>query len=170
MNELKNKQVLIAPKNGRQFSCFPAAVVVFVVNEKEEFLMLSHPDNANQWEPVNGGVESYGSILDNALRELKEEIGSEVKVKPLGTVHTMSFNYDSNCPNMISICYLMKYISGDILPGDDMEGSDFKWFTLKEINYSSTNVIVPKDGKWIFERAIELFRLWKDREQKLEND
>ncbi len=166
---MQKKIELITPKNGRVFSCFPAAVIVFLVNEKEEFLMLSHPDRKGQWEPVNGGVENFGNILENALRELKEEIGNDVKVKPLGTVHTMSFNYDSNCPNMISICYLMKFLSGDILPGDDMAGSDFKWFSLEEIYQTSTNLIVPENGKWLYERAIELFRLWKDKEQILEN-
>lgn len=57
----------------------------------------------------------------------------------------------------------MSYEGGQIEPGDDMSGSQFRWSNLKEMTNESMEVIVPKE-KWIVRRAIELYRLWKDSE------
>jgi hypothetical protein len=41
----------IAASNGRSFATFPAAVVVPIVNRREELLLLESPSRPDWWEP-----------------------------------------------------------------------------------------------------------------------
>ena len=56
-----------------------------------------------------------------------------IKVRPLGTVHISSFHYDKHVRYMLSVAYLFVYEGGEILPGDDMEGSEYRWWSLDEL-------------------------------------
>ena len=60
-------QPTIIDADGRQFSCFPVAIVVFLVNEKEEILCLSHPERKGQWEIVRGTVDTDSRAPRRAL-------------------------------------------------------------------------------------------------------
>lgn len=98
-------------------------VLAFIVNEAEEILLLAHPERKGAWEVVNGLLESGETILAGALREIREEAGPGLRVRPLGTVHAYTFHYDENVPYMVGLCYLMAYGGGNVEPGDDMYGS-----------------------------------------------
>lgn len=146
----------------RVFPCFPAAVVVFIINDREEFLLLHHPQRAG-WEVVNGGLDAGLTILEGALKETREEAGPQVRVRPVGVVHASSFHYDENVRFMLSISYVMAYEGGPIEPGDDMAGSRVAWFGLAELESGKVPLVVPTTGPWLFRRAVEVFRLWRDR-------
>ncbi len=151
-------------RGDREFACSPAAVVVFVINREEKFLMLSSPAKRNRkgtWETVSGALEAGETVLAGSLREAREEIGADVTLRPLGTVHTYTFHYDDRVQYMIGVCYLMAYQGGQVQPGDDMFGSQFRWWSLDEIREQSQYIAIPSTGTWVFERAIELYRLWK---------
>jgi 8-oxo-dGTP pyrophosphatase MutT (NUDIX family) len=154
----------------RRFACFPAAVVVFLIDADERFLLLEHPARPGLWEVVNGGLEHGECILAGALRELSEEAGPLVKAKPLGTVHASSFHFDDEIQFMISISYAMLYEGGPIEPGDDMTGSRFLWKSLPDIEAERLPLLVPSTGLWPFRRALEVFRLWRDHEDPLQPD
>jgi ADP-ribose pyrophosphatase YjhB (NUDIX family) len=100
--------------------------------------------------------------LEGALREVREEVGPDVQVRPLGTVHAYTFHYDDNVKFMASICYLMAYEGGQVQPGDDMQGSRYRWWSLEELGDDNVTIVVPTDRKWLFRRAIELYRLWNE--------
>ncbi len=158
---MANQQpVIVAADGRRQFACSAAAVVAFVINQQEQILLLSNPRRPNQWEVINGALDREESILDAVLREIREEAGSELKVRPLGTVHSFTVRYDDNVQYMLSICYLLAYEDGAVIPGDDMAGSQYRWCSLTDI--ASLDIIVPRP-KWLFQRAVELYRLWKDQ-------
>jgi ADP-ribose pyrophosphatase YjhB (NUDIX family) len=53
---------------GRPFACVPAALLVFVINEQEEFLLLRHPQRP-AGRVVNGALEANETLADGALRE-----------------------------------------------------------------------------------------------------
>ena len=163
---MPNQQPIITGVDGRRFTGSAAALLVFVVNEEEKLLLLSHPKREGQWEVINGALEAEETILEGALRETREEAGSEVRVRPLGTVHASTFRYDDNVQYMISLYYLMAYEGGQIRPGDDMEGSEFRWCSVDEMD-ENIQVIVPTQ-KWVMRRAIDLYRLWKEQEIDLE--
>ena len=121
---MSSRQPSVITANGkRHFPCFPIAVLAFIVNEEEEILLLAHPDREGAWEVVNGLLEAGETILAGALRETREEAGSDLRVRPLGTVHAYMFHYDENVPYMVGLCYLMAYEGGNVEPGDDMYGS-----------------------------------------------
>jgi len=69
---------------------------------------------------------------------------------------------------MIAVCYLMAYEGGPVEPGDDMAGAEFRWWTLAELADESVKISVPTDQKWLMERAVELYRLWKNSDVELQ--
>src|SRR5262245_14172780 len=93
----------------RTFACLPAAVLACLGDPHERVLLLSHPQRKGEWEVVNGALEADETIVEGVLREIHEEVGVGVRVRPLGSVHVCSFYYDANCPHMISIVYLLAY-------------------------------------------------------------
>ena len=166
---MTNQQPVISDMYGsRRFACSAAGILVFIVDEKERILLLSHPQRKGRWEVINGALEAEETILEGAIRETREEIGKDVRVHPLGTVHAYTFRYDANVQYMISLCYLMAYEGGQVLPGDDMKGSQVQWWSLEELADERIKILVPEDQKWIINRAIELYRLWKDQEVDLQ--
>ena len=66
----------ITATSGRSFATFPAAVVVPIVNKREELLLLESQRRPGLWEPVNGAVEEGETLLEAALREVREEAGA----------------------------------------------------------------------------------------------
>jgi ADP-ribose pyrophosphatase YjhB (NUDIX family) len=129
--------------------------------------MLSSPAKRQQedmWETVSGALEAGETVLTGALRETREEIGSDARVRPLGTVHAYTFHYDENVQYMISLVYMMAYEGGDIRPGDDMAGSAYKWMSLEELEDKKLKLLAPSSQTWVLRRAIELYRLWKDQD------
>lgn len=151
-------QPLVTSVKGRAFACSPAAVLVFVVDERERFLLLRHPQRAG-WEIVNGALEAGETVLEGVLREVAEEAGPAVRVRPLGAIHIQTFDYDERVRFMLSLSYLVVYEGGEIVPGDDMAGSDARWFTLAELEDESLPILVPPAMRWTFARATALYRL-----------
>ncbi|NIM94995.1 MAG: NUDIX domain-containing protein [Anaerolineales bacterium] len=165
---MTNPQPQVQTVDGkRSFTCFPVAILVFIINEQEEFLLLSHPERGGKWEVVSGGLESNETLLEGALRETREEAGSSIRVRPLGTVHAFTFHYDEDVRFTLSISYLMAYEGGEIQPGGDMEGSSYRWFSLEDLSFEDIELILPV-RKWITQRAIELYRLFKQQRIDLE--
>jgi 8-oxo-dGTP pyrophosphatase MutT (NUDIX family) len=162
-------QPIITSTTGRPFACSPAAVLVFIVNRREQFLLLRHP-HRDGWEIVNGALDAAETVLDGGLREVAEEAGPAVRVRPLGAVQIQTFHYDEQVQYMLSLSLLMAYEGGPIEPGDDMADSEVRWFTLAELMDENTKVLVPPQDhmRWTFPRALELYRLWQDQDVPLQ--
>jgi 8-oxo-dGTP pyrophosphatase MutT (NUDIX family) len=152
---------MIAASGGRSFATFPAAVVVPIVNRREALLLLESPRRRGCWEPVNGAVDEGETLLEAALREVREEAGPDLRVRPLGVVHASTFAYDASVRRMISVVYLMAHEVGAALPGDDMRGSRVRWATLSAIESDGLRLLPPLDQAWLRQRTIDLFRLWE---------
>ena len=159
-----SEAVHVTTSFGRRLSCSPLAVLVFIVDQDERILLLRSPRHPDVWQVVNGAVEAGETLVQAALRETAEEAGPDVRIRPLGVVHAFSFPYDDAIPTMVSICYVASYEGGEVLPGDDMVGSEFGWFGLDECRRMT---LLPAQS-WLFDRAIELHRLWRDSNQDLE--
>jgi 8-oxo-dGTP pyrophosphatase MutT (NUDIX family) len=151
----------IAAASGRSFAAFPAAVVVPIINRREELLLLASPRRPGWWEPVNGAVEDGESLLEAALREVREEAGLDLHVRPLGVVHAATFAYDAQVRRVISVVYLMAHDDGAPVPGDDMRGSRVRWATVGAIESEGVRLVPPMDQAWLRQRTLELFRLWE---------
>jgi ADP-ribose pyrophosphatase YjhB (NUDIX family) len=161
---MPNQQPLVTAANGRRtFSCSAAAVLGFIVDPEERILLLAHPLRKGEWEVVNGALDANETVLEGVLREVHEEAGPAVQVRPLGIVHAYTFRYDDNVQYMLTLCYLLAYQGGQVEPGDDMLGSRYRWWSLDEIAAPQVRLIVPRDQKWLLARAVECYRLWKDQ-------
>ncbi len=133
-----------------------------------EILLLSHPKRHGGWEVINGALEAGETVVEGALRETTEEAGAAVRVRPLGTVHVSTFHYDQHAQYMLSISYLMAYQGGEVQLGDDMQGSQYRWWTLDDLAEAQVQVLIPPHGKWLLQRAVELYRLWKGQEVEIQ--
>jgi 8-oxo-dGTP pyrophosphatase MutT (NUDIX family) len=151
----------IAASSGRAFATFPAAVVVPIVNQRGELLLFESPRRPSWWEPVNGAVDNGETLLEAALREVREEAGPDLRVRPLGVVHASTFAYDARVRRMISVVYLMAHEGGAAVPGDDMRGSRVRWATLDVIESDGLRLLPPLDQAWLRRRTVDLFRLWE---------
>ena len=131
------------------------------MNEREEILLLAHPDQPGGWQVVNGAMEAGETALEAALRETYEEAGSSIRIRPLGTVHVSAFHYDERVRFMLSVAHLLAYEGGEIQPGDDMEGSEYRWWSLDEMASEEVELLIPPDEIWLLARAVDLYRIWR---------
>ncbi|NES83177.1 MAG: NUDIX hydrolase [Moorea sp. SIO2B7] len=134
--------------------------MIFLINEYEEVFLFSK--SPNKWAVVSGAIEANETVLESAYRELHEEVGENIKVSPIGVAHTHTFHYDQYVHNMISIFYVMRFESGEIIPGDDEKNSKYDWWSLLEIRKRIDEVVIPKQQYWMFERAVWLFKKYKE--------
>ncbi|MBT3533118.1 MAG: NUDIX hydrolase [Rhodospirillaceae bacterium] len=155
-------QPTITSQSGsRVFACFPAAVLTIVLNDQDQVLLLCHPDRPGRWEVVNGALEAGETVWDGALRECHEELGGEVKIRPITALHAMTVAYDDAVPNMISLIFVAAYEGGAVRPGDDMAGSAQQWADIDDVVAGKVDVIVPRSQPWLFSRAREVYQLWQ---------
>jgi len=160
---MPNQQPIISDASGRRsFACSAAGLLAFIVNDREEILLLSNPKRNGKWEVVIGALDGSETILEGVLREIREEAGPAIRVRPLGTLHAYTFRYDDDVQYMISIAYLLAYEGGEVLAGDDMADSEIQWMSLAELESGEVDIIVPQAQSWLFRRALDLYRLWKD--------
>jgi len=138
--------------------------LVFIIDPAtRQFLLLTSPAKRGRpgWEVVNGAVEAAESLREAAAREVAEEAGAAVDIEMLGTVDAWTWHYDALVPHMISIAFVASYRGGEIVPGDDMAGSEPRWCSLDEIRTLAAGgtALVP-DELATFERALERFDAW----------
>lgn len=149
------------PPRHRSFITTPIALQAIIVNKQEEFLLLNSPTRRQGWQVVSGAIEAGETILAGTLREVGEELGEGIQVRPLGIVHAETFHYDDQVRFMASTYYLMAYEGGEIVPGDDMIGSEFRWWSLEALN--EEGLLFHASLKlWLMHRSLDLFRLWRD--------
>ncbi|MFC1879172.1 NUDIX hydrolase [Chloroflexota bacterium] len=144
----------------RTFDCLPAAVQGYIFNQNEDILLLKHPQRSG-WEVVNGALKGSETVLQGVLRETAEEAGPNISVRPLGSIHVSSFHFENNVRYMISIHYLLEYLGGTVVPGDDMSGSQFHWWPFADLERENAQILVPVQGRWLVDRARDLYRLWR---------
>lgn len=155
----------ITAQNGRSFPTYAVALQAIIINDNEEILMLYSHNRKQGWQIISGGLDAEETILGGTLREINEEIGEKALVRPLGLVHSQTFQYDPAIPHMIGTYYLFTYEGEPIIPGDDMVGSDVRWWSLAELE-NEKPVLHGSTHLWMLERAVELYRMWKDKEER----
>lgn len=143
----------------RFFPTYPAALQAIIMNERQEALLLNSPRRKHGWQTVSGGMEAGETVLDGTLREIREEVGPHVIVKPLGTLHVESFHYDAQVRYMIGIYTLFHYVSGKVEPGDDMVDSEVRWWPVAELLSSGVPLHVTVKP-WLMKRAVSVYQSW----------
>lgn len=163
MNDLQPQPFLTSTRNGRQFVGSAVAVQAYIFDEQGRILLLHSPrrNPPNQWQVVSGGLEPAETVLEGVLREVSEEAGPDVCVKPLGTIHAQTFHYDAGVPYMIGIYYLLAYEGGEPQPGDDMADAIIRWWSPEEMEQEGIT-FHASTHPWMIKRGWQLYQLWKD--------
>ncbi len=158
--------IVVDSAGRRRFACSPCAVGAFIVDERERLLLLSCPDkrrSPGKWEIVSGALEAGETLLEGVLREVREEAGPQIRVRPLGVIHAYTFHYDESVRYMLHVCFLLAYEGGEVVPGDDVAGSEARWVSLDELESGSVEILIPSWYPWLPRHAIEMYRQLKDR-------
>lgn len=162
---MKHQSVVVSQR-GRPFATSAIALQAIIINEDEQFLLLCSPrrNGPDEWQTVSGGLEAGETILAGLLREVREEVGAIV-VRPLTILHSQTFHYDDNVPFMVGIYYLLRYEGGEVVPGDDMVGSAFRWWGVDELEKALANQAITLHKSthlWQLRRAAKMHRLLDD--------
>ncbi|MCP4420875.1 MAG: NUDIX hydrolase [Chloroflexi bacterium] len=158
---MKNQPIILSEKE-RPFTASAVALQAIIINADEQFLLLSSPrrNGKNEWQTVSGGLDAAETVLDGVLREVGEEVGA-IEVRPLTVLHSQTFHYDANVQHMIGIYYLLRYEGGEVVPGDDMADSAFRWWGLDELETAVSNQTItfhPSTHLWLLQRAVKMVR------------
>lgn len=159
-------QPIIVSERERVFAASAVALQAIIINDQEEILLLSSPrrNGQGEWQTVSGGLEAGETVLDGILREVQEEVGN-IQVRPLTVLHSQTFHYDANVCFMIGIYYLLRYEGGQVVPGDDMAGSLFCWWSVDELETAVANqnaTLHKSTHLWQLRRAVQLHRCLAD--------
>ena len=146
---------IVTAAGGREFAAFPVAVLAFVLNDREEFLLLKRPSES-AWQIPSGALESGEAPVQGVTRELREELGAGFRHRVLGPVHATSFRFDERITAMLSIGFVVQHLDGPVLPGDDVAGAEITWAAPAEIA-AIAEISVPHDWA-LFDEALRIFR------------
>lgn len=124
------------------------AVKSFIVNEKEELLLIKRRDNdphsPGVWEIPGGRLAMGENPFDGIKRETKEETNLDIEVKePLG-IHY--FTRDDG-QKITMIVFLCNPLSNDVKLSQ--EHTEFKWIPVEEANEIITSA---------FQKEVNVFR------------
>ena len=165
---MDNRPVTRSDQISREFACFPAAVLGFVIDRHKRLLMLSHPEEPVRWEVISGALEHGETVVDGTLREITEEAGPGLDLTPLGCFHVESFTLTDDLPPLISVHYLFACNGGEAIPGSDMANCRAAWFTEAEILALGESIVIPRFQPWLFTRAFRCFTDWRDDTPQLQ--
>lgn len=120
-------------ENGNQFVCRAIGII-----KKENKVLLQGRKGKNTWGFPGGSVAYFESSKETIIRELKEEIGADVKRLNLFAVVENFFNYLNNYDvHQISFYYLVDldennevYKLNEFDGIEDGKGLVFRWFDI----------------------------------------
>lgn len=114
-------------------SVVPSTTAV-VTDDQDRILLIRRRDN-DLWALPGGGMDLGESIVDTAVREVKEETGLDVEVTGLIGVytnprHVMAYT-DGEVRQQFSLCFRTRLIGGELRI--DSESTDIAWTPPQDI-------------------------------------
>lgn len=144
---------------GRELACYPAAVLAFIVDSFDRFLLVRKPGQTG-WEVITATLEPGESVQEAVMREVKTAAGPEFLTTYLGVLDTFTFLFDANLPPLVSICCLLRHKGGEIRKGRELREADFKWWQISELD--DIDLVAPR-GRWdLLTRAVDMSRYLRD--------
>lgn len=112
-----------------------------VIVEDKKVLLNKHGDTAF-WKFCGGRVENQDvSLIDNAKREAKEEMGIELEILDNNPFITFSRQEKNGADLDIILVHFLAKRVGEVEPGEDIQ--DWKWIQLADLEkeYLGPNII-----------------------------
>ena len=156
---LMQPTIVSGPPRNRMLVATPVAMQAVIVNSAEQLLLMSSPTRKNGWQTVSGAMDANETLLDGTLREIREELGPDLRVRPLGVFHVESFHFDDRVCYMLACYYLLAYEGGEPQAGDDMVGSEIRWWDVDALEATDEPLSIMA-RPWLMRRAVETYKLW----------
>lgn len=114
-------------------SVVPSSTAV-VTDQHDRIVMVRRRDN-DLWALPGGGMDLGESIVQTAVREVKEETGLDVEVTGLVGVytnphHVMAYD-DGEVRQQFSLCFTTQLVGGEL--AFDTESTDIAWIPADQI-------------------------------------
>jgi len=100
-----------------------------VIIKNGEVLLDKHDDDF--WKFPGGAVHDDNNFMDNAKREVKEELGLDVELSGEPYVITFTREYNGRQELVILIHYLATIIGGEPVPGRDV--TEWAWHKVNSL-------------------------------------
>jgi ADP-ribose pyrophosphatase YjhB (NUDIX family) len=112
------------------------SVSVLPIDEAGRVLLVRHAGHDDGWAVLGGAVEVGESPAETAIREAREEIGTDVRITRLLNV-LGGPDYEVTYPNGDRAAYVTAVYEAEIISGvpaaADGELSDVAWFSPSEL-------------------------------------
>lgn len=111
------------------------SVNVFVVNDRDEVLMIRRTDNDN-WAVPGGAVDLGESVPEAAVRETFEETGVNCEITGINGIysdpkHIIFYTSDGEARQEFSLVFTARPLSGEPTPSD--ESKEVVWVPKSEL-------------------------------------
>lgn len=111
------------------------SVNVFVVNDRDEVLMIRRTDNDN-WAVPGGAVDLGESVPEAAVRETREETGINCEITSVSGIysdpkHIIFYTSDGEARQEFSLVFTARPLSGEPTPSD--ESKEVVWVPKAEL-------------------------------------
>ena len=113
----------------------------------DEKILLIHHKKLDLWLPVGGHIDENETPDEALLREIREEVGLEVKI-----LNQTDIPFEGNMKKHLAIPFC-KPLNPENLQIDFNELKNYRWFSKEELNEDC----VPIDVRNISLKAFELF-------------
>ncbi|MFC4112950.1 NUDIX domain-containing protein [Nonomuraea zeae] len=148
----------VREKVGSDLLVLPSAAC-FVFDDDGRLLMARHGD-VGKWAAPGGGIDPDERPEDAAVRELREELGVEVRVRGLIGVYGGP-EFRVLYPNGHQVSYVIAVYGCALVSGvpepDGEEINDFRWVTEQELTGLNTTawtpLVAPRAFAWWREQA-----------------
>ncbi|MFN8400065.1 MAG: NUDIX hydrolase [Anaerolineales bacterium] len=118
---------------------------LLVLNKENQLLMIKRTDN-NRWGVPGGAMELGESLEDTVKREIKEEIGVEVKDLELFGVYSgqeLYYKYPNGAEVYnVSAVYIIRNFAENVIVNPD-EHSEYKYFDVRNLPEEVSPPIKP---------------------------
>ncbi|MEO6729402.1 MAG: NUDIX hydrolase [Candidatus Dojkabacteria bacterium] len=127
-------------KPGEIPQSYRASVAAIFVNKNKEFFLVQQPGfRENEWDFIKGGMIQDEEEEDTLKRELREELGNDIKYKILRrSVWNIIYSWPKEHQikkgfrGQARVSFWVKYIDGELIPGKQ-ELTATKWFNSNEM-------------------------------------
>ncbi len=111
----------------------------FLINESEQTIVLAMKKRgfgAGKWNGAGGKLEGDETFEENAIREVKEELGVKIALKDLDKATEIMFNFKDG-KQILAHYYLVRHWQGEPSESEEMAPKVFKYNE------------VPYDQMWV---------------------
>ena len=108
---------------------------LLVLNQKNHLLMIKRTDN-NRWGVPGGAMELGESLEETVKREVREEIGVDIKDLELFGVYSgqeLYYKYPNGAEVYnVSVVYIIRNFTEEVIVNPD-EHSEYKYFDVRNL-------------------------------------